>query len=67
MAMYMKTKPCPFCGGENIKIVTDHEYQDDTHCDRVKRIACDDCDIRGPQGLDEKGAIWAWNDRPDAQ
>lgn len=49
-------KPCPFCGGTELKIeIEDHEFH---------VIHCYQCEISTAQSLDRDRAIQEWNQRP---
>lgn len=48
-------KPCPFCGGKNIDLVS--------HCAVIVFVQCDDCCATFPHFDSEEEAITAWNRR----
>lgn len=50
---------CPWCGETKTLFIVDvGEYKRPR-----KKVLCPMCDIMGPEGLDEKGAIEQWNRR----
>ena len=51
-----KLKPCPFCGGEKIKVQTDDDDKFDIYCHR--------CGVSVDGLHSEEGTIDAWNSRP---
>ena len=62
--MAEKQKPCPFCGGENLKSKTtiigrwgSQEYE----C----RVVCQDCGGKGPPTAVSRGGLPNWNQRND--
>jgi Lar family restriction alleviation protein len=52
-------KPCPFCGGEDLDIVSLAVVMDRDWW----TVDCNDCAISGPMGLGEEKAIKSWNTR----
>lgn len=51
-----KPAPCPFCGGEDIRV---YEYNNDPDA----FCQCRDCSSDGPYGSGREAAIAAWNRR----
>jgi len=50
-------KPCPFCGGNEVKVLG-------TLCPCV---TCKKCQTKGPTGKSKEGAIKLWNKRSEKQ
>lgn len=53
-------KPCPFCGGEKLRITESMSNDED---DSMKTVACDTCWSYGPIGVGDRGAAVMWNAR----
>ena len=55
---FYELKPCPFCGGEELAVYLDPQF--DTFC-----VTCP-CGGVGPADLGESGAVDRWNERVTA-
>lgn len=51
-------KPCPFCGGSNLRVTDSCGYLE-------MSVECADCDASGPYGWpdDRESAVEQWNKR----
>jgi Lar family restriction alleviation protein len=49
--------PCPFCGSEDIEIVSDRDFY---------RMKCRDCCAVGPTAARRTAAIYIWNNRSES-
>jgi Lar family restriction alleviation protein len=54
----MESKPCPFCGWENLETVLNR-------ADDWYRVVCLDCGATGPGDGQITTAISLWNDRAE--
>jgi Lar family restriction alleviation protein len=52
-----RLEPCPFCGSEDVKVVTQNG---------VDAVECGDCCIEGPPGESYQEAVTLWNTRANA-
>lgn len=63
MSKEIDLKPCPHCGGTEMRIF-DRLY--DGHKERVYYVVCLDCRMKGPETSSSNSAAQAWNDLPRA-
>lgn len=63
MSKEFELKPCPYCGGKEMRIF-DRLY--DGHKERVYYVVCLDCRMKGPETSSSYAAAKAWNDLPRA-
>jgi len=63
----MDLKNCPFCGFDDIDVVTSQTMIIDTSPIQYKREAfCNDCFCAGPPKNTHKEAVEAWNERSES-
>ena len=67
--MANKLKPCPFCGGENIKLKKERVFDanDRLTGDYFYRYECQFCGSWGGGGYTDMAAIEKWNRRAEVK
>lgn len=57
----IKLKPCPFCGGENVKIFRHRAYQEVN----TWSVCCHDCGFGSVANLNKGALVELWNTRAE--